>query len=200
MNYYYKKYLKYKKKCLLFQMGGVIIEYNGKKYSGAGIILYEKYHNNSKTNPRNEWAVTLFKNTYRKMFEDLGGEIDKGEVPWKTAIREAREESLGIVNFTGHELTRYIDWPTNPADPNSDYYRTYFVEEHYSKRAFVERFKKAEQNKEKIEMNDVTRFYLNDLRAIVKNRGDIEVYDVDGNRHFIFGRTKAAIREFFKLT
>ena len=172
MNDYKQKYLQMKNMYLDYrelvynQLGGAIYsdpEMN-KSYSGSGIMLFELH--------KGKPTVILFEN-HRKnksLYEDLGGGIDSDELiskdPLKsTAIREAFEESRGLINISNPKhLEIYVD-----SQYKSKYYRNYLVGIKYE--ALIDDYN---HNKSIIDKNSkmvntmketfsIEKFYINDL-------------------------------------
>ena len=214
-----KSYLQEKKR-LSMQVGGTMSTIymdlnNDKKYSGAGMLLLEKY--------KNEPVVILFKsnridrNNNYIMYEDLGGGIDKEDLasdePLKTtAIREAFEESRGLINIQdpkhiGNKIDgqeTYIDQKHKDA-----YYRSYLIgidhdnlgnllTSHYchnkqiiDKHDIVHGISSTMK-----ETSDIDRFYIKDLindgiLNIDINNSDINFIcrDINNNKRKLFRRT-----------
>jgi hypothetical protein len=168
MNKYKTKYLHLKK--LYYQLkqqtaGATFIDPTSKKqYTGAGVMLLEM-HNGQPT-------VILFK-TKRKnqtIYEDLGGTIDHDDLasydPLKsTAIREAFEESRGLINISDpNHIKKYVDVPFY-----NKFFRSYPIGVQYDK-LFVDYY----YNKNVIDKHDhivktmketygIARFYIKDI-------------------------------------
>lgn len=60
-------------------------------FNGAGIFIIENYNNKP--------VITLFGNRNRT-YGEPGGMIDKGEEHITTAVRETKEETANLINFT----------------------------------------------------------------------------------------------------
>ena len=64
--------------------------------TGSGILLLTKI--NSKIH------IILYRGTYKKKYEDLGGSMDPGEDIFQTAAREVYEESATYIKFKPEDL------------------------------------------------------------------------------------------------
>jgi len=80
----------------------LIVEMNGKKFSGSGIVIFIA----DKTNP-NEWNIALFRSQHNDTYEECGGRIDKKttitDPPnflFNNASKEFNEESALLFNTT----------------------------------------------------------------------------------------------------
>jgi hypothetical protein len=214
MNYQYK-YYEIKKKYieekhnLLIQIGGATYynPKNKKQYGGAGIILVEKYNNKP--------AIILFKSTRKskEVYEGLGGRIDDEQLIHinpllTTAIREAFEESRGLINIDPYNSNKtfnnYID--ISGINNSKKHYRSYFVGVE-SNTIFIDDYnhnkKKLDNNKQikntMKETNGISRFYIKDLIKLNHNDNeDYEVKDSNGNNKLIFGRTVKILKQAFK--
>ena len=150
-----------------------------------------------------------------KFYEDIGGHIDNRDAKSfyplaATAIREAFEESRGLINFTNplHIGTRkdgrdtFIDIGTK----KGKYYRCYIValeEGSFSDTEYRD-FKENVNNLNSKEvphvfkeMHDVKRFFVEDLvkDGILKKHDHFETSDTAGNKVTIYRRTAYVIQK-----
>lgn len=133
-----------------------------RRYSGAGVILCEVYNEDP--------VVILFKSSERGVYEDLGGGLDYDDLtkedPLKSAaIREAFEESRGLINITDlKSMKTYVD-----GHSGSRYYRAYLIginqptlfNDYHLNKEIIDKHKKIKSTMK--ETNDIDRFYLKDL-------------------------------------
>jgi len=172
MNDYWRRYIQLRE--LYLRLKGKVAEQTAgarvvyvdedtlRRYSGAGVILCEVYEN--------ELSVILFRSSERRMYEDLGGGLDYDDLttenPLKSAaIREAFEESRGLINITEPKrMKRYVDGQFGPR-----YYRTYLVginekslfSDYHFNKTIIDKNKKIKSTMK--ETDDIDRFYVKDL-------------------------------------
>lgn len=215
-NYEYK-YNKYKKKYLELkaQNGGSIYKLpkTNKEYIGAGLMIVDKYNNRP--------CVILFESTKKmgknKYYEDLGGQIDKEDLKLynydplvQTAIREAFEESRGLLNFTSvyHVKPKIFNKNmfVDVENKHGYLYRSYFVcidndtLDNVSYKDYHKNIKNLDKPDIPNVMKETTnykRFYVKDLvdDGIMKAEHHFKTTDVDGNEAFIMHRTVNIIKK-----
>ena len=160
-------------------------------------------------------CLILFESNKKNFYEDIGGHIDnidtKSFYPLATtAIREAFEESRGLINFTNplHIGTRkdgrdtFVDIKNN----KDKYYRCYIVA--LDKGAFSQtEYNNYMSNKQNLdhktvpsffkETHDVKRFYIQDLirDGIMEQFEHLETTDVKGEKAFIYKRAIDIIKQ-----
>ena len=66
------------------------------KINGAGILLFTEINKKK--------YLILYKARNKNYYEDLGGRIDEGDDVYKTASREAYEESATYINLNEYDL------------------------------------------------------------------------------------------------
>jgi hypothetical protein len=172
---------------------------NGKKYSGAGILLV-RFDGSKK-----EYYFYLYRDISRGTYEDLGGNFDIGDKNIETTMRrEAREESCGYVdrNMISTALEKYYDKPNKN---NNTYYRGYM---YFTNRFDIGSAQTILNNSTSTqkEMDDVKEMSLTEF--INKNglnigsgesrTGNLAVVSKDGKQIILYGRTKGIIRELYK--
>lgn len=221
--YNYNKYLKYKKKYVSLkgtQMGGANIAINesstNKKYTGAGMLLLEKYDNGK---GRNELAIILFAGSKLPMgsdflYSDLGGHIDDKDVTCVTnvtnqpsdvkmnnavnitkaaSVRETLEESRGTIMIRSlSDDTVFID-----VTHKNQVYRCYILclqpdiihsDDYDNNRRILDAVDVHHTMKE---THGMARFYLSDIMA---NLGNNVAKDVNGEEKHIYDRTVNVIK------
>lgn len=170
MNDYFNRYLNLKKMYSQLKKddsnqtsGAIYIDENTlKRYSGSGILLFELYNNRP--------TIILFKSSERDVYEDLGGGLDYDDLIMKNplksaAIREAFEESRGLINITDPKYIKYY------VDGNfgSKHYRSYLlrinsnslIDNYYNNKKIIDNNKKIKHTMK--ETTDISRFYIDDL-------------------------------------
>lgn len=204
---YKEKYLKYKNKYLNeknLQKAGVDVKVKiglvEQMYSGAGVLLFEKYNN---AKGRNEWAIVLIKGAMRYaankfMYEDFGGKIDKAipDVLSRTAARELFEESCGLINVDYNLLNRIphvtqIKYACFPFFVDTGI----IVKKNYEHNNTELKKGGDRRLRHFIETSSIARFYINDIiDNIFTAAGDFDCVDAFGNHQKIFRRTVGCIK------
>jgi len=211
MNKY--KYYKYKTKYInlrSLQTGGTIIytqKHTKKTFSGAGIILIEMY--------KNKPTVILFKSKRKEgvFYEGLGGGVDKKDLynlcPLAaTAIREAFEESMGLVYFPDvlkiirkvDNLDRHID-----IKYKNNYYRAYIIaiesniinENDYNHNNKI--LLKNTISSVYKETTAIGKFYIDDLikDGLLTTESHFNSKTINGNIVTIFNRTREVLKKAY---
>ena len=144
-------------------------------------------------------AVILFRNIKTGSYQDGGGNIDQGESPEMTALRELQEESANLFRLSPDSLQDC------PVYDHQDKYRAYALGVHHPNGIQSAHYdtnvkKLAEANASSCwqETDVMARFYIDEIQDGLSNKGPLECTDANGNRCVIFGRTKACIRELIK--
>ncbi len=184
------------------------------QYSGSGVIFFEKNFINPNTQIA-EPTVLLVK-TYRGIVEDMGGEIDKRlkisqAILSDNASKEASEESQHLFIIENTDINAKVDETNlylNISDvDNSALYRCYFVCITGTENENLSELFKAnrEINVNMLrkgaayqETEDITRFYLKDIRTAIQTSmgGNLLCKDVNGYTWNIRDRTSNCLRVF----
>ena len=184
--------------------GGASVKVKRKTFSGAGIVLVEKYKNRNNRNKK-ELVVILFRNSWTGLYEDIGGSIEKKDTNFPllgTAIREAFEESCGLINITNPKHIKnqkFVDLHSYHS------YRSYFIGiKNFRKKDYLYNLRKIKNNVKKFpkymqEMNNVTRFsicdLINDGILSETKRGKFRTRDIKGKMCTIKFRTKLLLQQ-----
>lgn len=157
---------------------------------GAGILILELYKNNP--------VITLFGKNMTN-YSDLGGKSDPGESMEETACREAREESVNLINISPHELVNYTVpiWHNNYA-----VYIIYVEGVYFSDYAHNVNHVQAycDNNKQRHwkETNSMARIPLNNMLVAAQNYLDYAI-DVMGNPVNVRKRTMGIVRDAMSI-
>lgn len=182
-------------------MSRTVVEIYNKQYSSSGLLLIEEFDN--------EYYVILFRNSRTNIYSDLGGRIDKDDLnssnPLLTAaLREAKEESLNLVNFENmnnkliNKIYKYGLYVDNKFDKY--YYRCFCL----TIPAFVINRDHYKKNHKIIFNSDLPRFWKETDRIrrfkisdIVTGNCLVDGYcnDVNGKSCKISFRTKMILKE-----
>ena len=167
-----------------------IIKIADKEFSGAGVLLIEKNDD--------DYYIILFENAKKpNYFEDLGGGIDDNDIKNNnilehTALREALEESCGLLNFL--DINSAIETIKNnyiDVDHKGIYYRCFLLcldANIVNEKDFQTNLKLIKKDPKMLsfmkEMNNVTRFSFNQLKTDIKNitNGTFKTVDINGNK------------------
>lgn len=165
----------------------------------AGVILIEKYKNHF---GREDYAVILFYNINKDLYEEPGGHMMENKTVQQTASTELIEETCNLFRINPLYLTHhtsynnynsfllYIKGPKDVYGNHpifSDYYR--------HNRDIVHNRNSPHQYKETYNMR---RFYISDMinSGLLFNRGEFICVDANGNIRKISGRTKTMLKSF----
>lgn len=102
----------------------MIINIDGKDFSGSGVLIIEKYIKNKNKIP----SIVLVRNNSSKLFSDFGGTHEKKHKTLETtASNELNEESRNLIDINPKILSKkeYIDIIANKK--RNIYYRIYIV-------------------------------------------------------------------------
>jgi hypothetical protein len=180
------------------------------EFSRSAIIIMEASFHNS---IRNEPCILLFKNSKWNKFTDTGGHIERKNISIdsidvnniliENAIREVREETLNTLLLKKDNIKimienqpMYIDFYNKQKRKFS---RTYFVcipTNCYCEGTYFYNKNLLKNTKEICwrETNDVTRFYISDLKKCLTNynlntQKDLICPDVNGRDYVIYSQT-----------
>jgi hypothetical protein len=161
-----------------------------KKFTGAGICIID----NCASSPN----FVLFRNVYNGNYYELGGTIDKNENIKITAIREALEESRGLINVNMETLNK-LKWID--IKHNSTYYRCFIlcVENEILSDDYFNNVKitnKLKLDKFWYETDNITKFSLNNIHNCFNEKQVCQ--DNDNKFKKISNRTINFIKEFSK--
>jgi hypothetical protein len=155
--------------------------------TGSGILIIELYMGNI--------VVTLF-GLNGTNYNDLGGKIDHNENTQQTAHREAREESMNLINIKDSELMNYA----TPVMVNSYVvYILYITNLSFQDYAHnVNLVHNNCANRSWKETNSMARIPLNNIINAAHNLSNL-VADINGNPIFVKDRAMNIIRTTFNI-
>lgn len=172
-------------------MGDVLnIEYIG-NFTGAGVMILED-DNKELVNIKNasdNTRVILFKD-YSKNYSEVGGNYEKEHQNLETTGKlELREESRNLLNldkisFENNSVDSSYTTYINKFGLRTFFYRCFFIQiDDIDKNIYLNNKKKIDKNNiDKnndigscwLETTDLCKFYLKDIKNIIKNTGDNE--------------------------
>lgn len=194
-----------------------------KTYSGAGIMIFENDFMNL-YNSRRGPVVLLFRSAHTGRFEELGGSIDSKDFAHEktlpnTAIREAYEESSLLFKFSDNNifsmqnvLFPYVntDNISKPIISKQRIYVCYGIcidslsqpqSQIYWKINFLSNRDILMYNRAHhtlLEMDDMTRFYVQDLIPHLNNPSHFTAFNTDGVPCVISDRTRKVLKSMMK--
>jgi hypothetical protein len=178
-----------------------ILQRNNKTYSGAGVMVVEKYR---RSNGMIEPCIILVRSKASGLYMDFGGSYETKHGGLRvTATSELREESRNLLCVSPLKLTNYVDIPSG-----NHQYRSYVVRiEGISRKYFnynASHIDKSHKKGIKVprswrETDDIRHIPLAGINLVrLSQRGMITLNDVDGAQIHIHGRAKTLILHSYK--
>lgn len=166
----------------------------------AGVLLVEKYANKQ---GRVDYAVILFYNIDKELYEDPGGGLMTGKTIQESASTELAEESCNlfrihssllqnyVVHKKFHSFLLYVKGPRNIYGNNPIYSKYY-----HHNRKIIHNSNAPHMFKE---TDNMRRFYISDLIncGLFFNRSNFVCSDANGHVRKISQRTVGIIQKFF---
>lgn len=158
----------------------------------AGVILVENYKNKF---GKQDYAIILFKNIYKNVYEDPGGHLMPKKTIEESAMTELIEESCNTFRINPKYLINHI--VSNNYHSFLLYIKGPIYSKYYNHNKILIHNNKTTPYQYK-ETNNIRRFYISDLLncGLMINKGDLVCNDSNGYIRKISGRTKSVIRSF----
>ena len=172
-----------------------ILHRNGKTYSGAGVIVIEKY---TKSNGDRVPCIILAKPKWSKLYMDFGGSYEKDHRGLRiTASSELREESRNLINLSPLKLIKYVDIPAG-----MHLYRSYVVRiDGIDSNCFKHNAQLLDNRKNVPkswrETEDIKHIPITKSNIAQIRRGNTKLKDVNNNDIYLHDRAKGVILRNF---
>jgi len=166
----------------------------------AGVLLIEKYANKY---GKSDYAIILFYNLDKEVYEDPGGHLMTGMSVQESAITELIEESCNLFRLSPFMLNQYVvhknfhSFPLYVKGPidiygNNPIYSKYY----HHNRKIIHNSRAPHMYKE---TDNMRRFYISDLvnSGLFFNRGTVVCPDANGHVRKISSRTVGILKMLF---
>ena len=179
-----------------------ILQRNGKTYSGAGVVVVEKYR---KSNGVVVPCIILVRTKMSGLYMDFGGTYETSHGGLRvTATSELREESRNLLHVSPLKLKKYVDIPSGRHS-----YRAYIIRiEGIIRKYFDYNAKLLDRRHKKginvprswRETDDIRHIPISEINPIkLGMRGMITLKDVNGVNIHLHGRAKSVLMHSYRL-